>query len=66
MIFKEDKYESYQEYVEIMKDANERIDEFDKRVGFDTCVYFNAKHNILSLDLYNFIIELRRLYNENK
>ena len=65
MIYK-GKFRSYQDYIETMKDANERIDEFDKRVSFDTCITFNSKHHLISLDLYNFIINLRILYKEEK
>lgn len=65
MIYK-GKFRSYQEYVETMKSGNDRIDEFDKRVNCNTCITFYAKHNIISLDLYNFIISLRILYKEEK
>lgn len=59
-------FRSYQEYTETMKNANERIEEFEKRISFDTCITFYSKHHLVSLDLYNFIIGLRILYKEEK
>lgn len=61
MIF-ENKFKNYVEYSNEMVNANTRIDEFDKRINSEYNITFYPKHHIISLDLYNFIIELRRLY----
>ena len=63
MIFK-GKFRSYQEYTQVMKSVNEKIDEYDIKISFDSYITYTCKHNIISLDLYNFIMGLRKLYKE--